>query len=180
MVFLSALREMQFLIEDDLSNIAKKPVSVMLHAVNSSVLRRTDLSGTNIDELNVQIQDFEYNPMLLENSTDLVKVGAETLNTHLFRSKCPVTGQPDWASIEIDYFGPLIKKENLLQYLVSFRNHQSFHESVIETIFVDILKYCQPNKLTVAGHFLRRGGLDINPIRTNDVIQDKKHLLFRQ
>lgn len=88
------------------------------------------------------------------------------LYSQLFRSLCPVTGQPDWASIYIHYKGQEIAEQSLLQYLVSFRNHQGFHEQCVEQIFTDIMQQCMPDELMVYARFLRRGGLDINPLRS--------------
>lgn len=91
----------------------------------------------------------------------------ETVVSHLFRSLCPVTGQPDWASVVIRYKGQSIQHENLLRYLLSFRKHQGFHEDCVEKIFSDVLKVCKPEKLSVYAAFTRRGGIEINPFRSN-------------
>ena len=96
------------------------------------------------------------------------KKSSETLYSNLFRSCCPVTSQPDWASIVISYTGHTIAKAELLSYLLSYRNHSGFHESCVSEIFHDIQKYCQPSKLTVQGFFTRRGGIDINPLRSSE------------
>ena len=94
--------------------------------------------------------------------------GDETLHTSLFRSVCPVTGQPDYATVIVRYRGPRIERGPLLAYLAGFRRHPGFHESCVERIFVDLLAACRPNKLAVEARFTRRGGLDINPFRTNE------------
>jgi len=91
----------------------------------------------------------------------------ETVYSNLFKSNCPVTGQPDWASLLIHYVGQKIIHENLFKYLISFRQHNDFHEHCVERIFMDISQYCQPEKLTVYARYTRRGGLDINPFRSN-------------
>lgn len=93
--------------------------------------------------------------------------GVVSLYTHLFRSICPVTAQPDWASVFIKYQGKKISEESLLSYLLSFRKHAGFHEDCVEKIYSDILEYCQPEKLSVSAAFTRRGGIDINPFRSN-------------
>jgi len=85
----------------------------------------------------------------------------------LLKSNCLVTGQPDWGSLKIDYSGPQINQEGLLQYIVSFRNHNEFHEHCVERIYLDIMNRCKPTQLTVYARYTRRGGLDINPIRAN-------------
>lgn len=105
---------------------------------------------------------------------------AETWHTHLFRSLCPVTGQPDWASLVVAYRGPAIAAESLLAYLVSYRSHAAFHEEVIEQVFLDIQQRCRPQQLSVSGHFLRRGGLDINPFRSTEAAAAPVRRLSRQ
>ena len=95
----------------------------------------------------------------------------ETLFSNLLKSNCLVTNQPDWGSIQISYKGKKINRESLLRYIVSFRNHNEFHEQCIERIFIDIMKYCQPEKLTVYGRYTRRGGLDINPYRSTENVK---------
>jgi 7-cyano-7-deazaguanine reductase len=91
----------------------------------------------------------------------------ESLHSRLFRSVCPVTGQPDYASVQIDYRGTRIDRSGLLSYLVSFRKHPGFHEHCVERIFVDIWRRCRPEALSVHARFTRRGGIDINPYRTS-------------
>lgn len=91
----------------------------------------------------------------------------EAVYTHLFRSLCPVTGQPDWASVLVRYRGRAIDRASLLRYLVSYRRHQAFHETTVEQIFLDLKERCQCERLMVGGYFLRRGGLDINPFRAD-------------
>jgi 7-cyano-7-deazaguanine reductase len=91
----------------------------------------------------------------------------ETLVSHLLKSNCLVTGQPDWGSVQIHYSGPQIDQESLLRYLIGFREHNEFHEQCVERIFTDILRHCRPNKLAVYARYTRRGGLDINPWRAN-------------
>jgi 7-cyano-7-deazaguanine reductase len=93
---------------------------------------------------------------------------SETLYSNLLKSNCLVTFQPDWGSVQIIYRGPQMIHESLLQYLVSFRNHNEFHEQCIERIFIDIMLKCQPSMLTVYGKYTRRGGVDINPIRSTE------------
>lgn len=92
---------------------------------------------------------------------------SESWITQLFRSVCPVTGQPDWGTVRVSYTGPCIDPAGLLGYLISYRQHAGFHENCVERIFVDISDRCRPTQLTVAARFTRRGGLDINPIRAS-------------
>ena len=91
----------------------------------------------------------------------------ECLTSQLLRSNCPVTGQPDWGSVQIRYFGPQIDQAGLLRYIVSFRNHNGFHEDCVERMFMDIRQRCRPHQLAVYARYTRRGGLDINPFRTS-------------
>lgn len=91
----------------------------------------------------------------------------ETLTSRLLKSNCPVTGQPDWGSVQIRYAGPQIDQAGLLRYIISFRNHNDFHEHCVERMFMDIWQRCRPAKLSVTARYTRRGGLDINPWRTS-------------
>ena len=92
---------------------------------------------------------------------------SEVLVSNLLKSNCLVTGQPDWGSVQIRYTGDQIEQGGLLRYLVSFRNHNEFHEQCVERIFMDIWTRCKPTRLTVFARYTRRGGLDINPFRTS-------------
>ncbi len=135
--------------------------------------------GRSLDELAPARFEYCYNPALLQPAPSREPV-SETWHTDLFRSLCPVTGQPDWASMRVSYTGRPILAESLLAYLVSFREHACFHEDAIERIFMDIQQRCQPARLTVSGHFLRRGGLDINPYRSNENPKAPQRRLLRQ
>ncbi|RLT98053.1 NADPH-dependent 7-cyano-7-deazaguanine reductase QueF [Ketobacter sp.] len=122
------------------------------------------LPGRCLDELDVEAHQFEVDASLLR-----VKAGhtSDVLHSHLLRSCCPVTGQPDWGSVLIEYEGPQICEEGLLQYLISFRNNQEFHEQCVERIFTDISRRCAPQRLAVYARYTRRGGIDINPYRSS-------------
>jgi 7-cyano-7-deazaguanine reductase len=100
-------------------------------------------------------------------SIDAGETVDETLHSHLLRSNCPVTGQPDWATVIIHYRGKPLSRAGLLGYLVSYRNHNDFHEQCVERIFHDIKQRCQPEALTVHARYTRRGGIDINPFRSD-------------
>lgn len=128
--------------------------------------RVQELEGLSLDRLDVACTDYQPAPQWLRTRTDETPV-TETLTSQLLRSNCPVTGQPDWGSIQIQYTGAPIDQEGLLRYIVSFRNHNGFHEHCVERIFQDIRQRCQPTHLTVYARYTRRGGLDINPLRTN-------------
>ena len=125
-----------------------------------------ELQGLDLDRLDVECSDYQPRPELLRADTDNPPV-SETLVSHLLKSNCLVTGQPDWGSVQIEYTGPAIDQERLLQYIVSFRNHNEFHEQCVERMFCDIWRQCQPIKLSVYARYTRRGGLDINPFRTS-------------
>jgi 7-cyano-7-deazaguanine reductase len=125
---------------------------------------RRNPSGDCIDSENIEKLYDTPRAALLEIDNKQVQ---ETLYTDLFRSCCPVTSQPDWASIVIEYKGNKIIRNKLLSYLLSYRNHSGFHESCVSEIFNDIAQYCNPNYLTVQGYFTRRGGIDINPLRSS-------------
>ena len=120
-----------------------------------------------LDEIDCEISDFELNASYLKLSEQCKHRVEEKLCSHLFRSLCPVTNQPDWASVFIHYQGHAFDQQGLLKYLLSFRNHGGFHEDCVEIIFCDIEKKLKPEKLTIAAYFTRRGGIDINPFRSN-------------
>jgi len=150
----------------DLSAAASAEVEVLLSEPSAKAHAVTDLEGVSIDALDVAIDD--YGPpkaaYLRAAADDVVE---ETLVSDLLRSNCPVTGQPDWGSVQIRYRGPRIEREGLLRYLVSFRNHNEFHEQCVERIFVDVTRHCAPQQLSVYARYTRRGGLDINPFRAS-------------
>lgn len=125
-----------------------------------------ELDGLNLDRLDIECTEYSPNPDLLRASFDEVQV-EEVLTSNLLKSNCLVTGQPDWGSIQIRYTGAPIEQEGLLQYLVSFRNHNEFHEQCVERIFMDLWRRCKPTRLAVYARYTRRGGLDINPLRTS-------------
>ncbi|RMX00135.1 NADPH-dependent 7-cyano-7-deazaguanine reductase QueF [Allofranklinella schreckenbergeri] len=125
-----------------------------------------ELDGLDLDRLDVECSDYHPRPELLHSDRSQAHV-SETLTSRLLKSNCPVTGQPDWASVQIAYHGHPIDQATLLQYIVSFRNHTGFHENCVERIFVDIWQRCQPVQLSVWARYTRRGGLDINPFRSS-------------
>lgn len=153
----------------DLSFAVQDSVEVDLYPAKSFAKKfplTDDFPGICIDDLSVIIDQYRVNPELLlcdDPSQNL----QETLHSHLLKTNCPVTGQPDWASIYIHYHGPRITPESLLKYLCSYRQETDFHEQCIERIFRDLLKHCHCEKLTIEARYVRRGGLDINPFRTN-------------
>ena len=125
-----------------------------------------ELDGLSLDRLEIECSHSLPAPELLRVVQGEAPVN-EVLVSNLLKSNCPVTGQPDWASVQIRYSGAPLDQERLLQYLVSFRNHNEFHEQCVERIFMDIWTRCQPTRLAVYARYTRRGGLDINPFRTS-------------
>lgn len=168
-------------LESDLSVAAQGPVMVRLlsmEALQQEGFSR--LSGRCIDDLDVSITDYHYQPDLLRLASNELNV-SESLHSHLLKSNCPVTGQPDWASVQIDYRGPALDQASLLRYLVSFRQHSDFHEQCVERIFVDLLRLLgEGAELTVYARYLRRGGLDINPWRSTQAGLPENLRLARQ
>jgi 7-cyano-7-deazaguanine reductase len=125
-----------------------------------------ELDGLNLDRLDLECAHYQPAPELLTAQLNEAPV-TETLTSQLLKSNCLVTGQPDWGSVRISYTGPQIDQAGLLQYIVSFRNHNEFHEQCVERIFMDIWRACKPSKLEVYARYTRRGGVDINPWRTS-------------
>jgi 7-cyano-7-deazaguanine reductase len=125
-----------------------------------------ELDGVLLDRLDVECTHYTPAPQLLSSAVDEQPV-SEVLVSHLLKSNCLVTGQPDWGSVQIEYSGPQIDQNGLLQYIVSFRNHNEFHEQCVERIYMDVWQHCKPIKLAVYARYTRRGGVDINPFRTS-------------
>ncbi|WP_448549303.1 NADPH-dependent 7-cyano-7-deazaguanine reductase QueF [Thalassotalea fusca] len=156
----------QTIMSRDLSQIAGQQSQVSLHPVDKfDAIETRQLPGECIDDIDVSIEHYDLKPELLKctESNDIID---EVLHSHLLKSNCLITNQPDWASVVIEYQGRAIDKASLLKYLISFRQHNEFHEQCVERIFADIMKICAPTKLTVYARYTRRGGLDINPFRS--------------
>ncbi|CCN37161.1 NADPH-dependent 7-cyano-7-deazaguanine reductase [Vibrio nigripulchritudo SO65] len=165
----------------DLSECAGEPVEVVINPVshydNQPIV---SLQGECIDDQDIKIESYEFDPELLRNASSDEMV-TETLVSNLLKSNCLITNQPDWGSVSIEYTGSRIDREALLRYLVSFREHNEFHEQCVERIFTDIQKYCAPTSLTVFARYTRRGGLDINPYRSTEQSKPDNNLrLARQ
>jgi 7-cyano-7-deazaguanine reductase len=152
-------------ISNDLSEKMGAKVHVHIERSNQEFIE-SRWPGRNIDHLDIEVNEYSYNPLLLKVESE--SIVQEELNSDLLKSNCLVTGQPDWGSIYINYEGPKIDASSLLKYLISFRLHKEFHEQCVERIFMDLNQYCRCKKLTVYARYLRRGGLDINPLRSND------------
>ncbi|WP_404417936.1 NADPH-dependent 7-cyano-7-deazaguanine reductase QueF [Marinospirillum sp.] len=149
--------------QQDLSQASGSQVAVVFFAVDAGLAPQS-LQGECLDDLDIDVNHYTPAPELL--TTQAHQQVEETLVSHLLKSNCPVTGQPDWASVQIHYRGPKLDREGLLAYLISYREKGDFHEHCVEEIFLDLLRACQPEQLTVYARYLRRGGLDINPWRS--------------
>ena len=165
----------------DLSACAGEKVKVDIHPVQAySQQPIVDMTGECIDNQDIVIDNYEFDAEYLQSSTSEEFV-EETLHSHLLKSNCLITNQPDWGSVEISYVGNKIDREKLLRYLISFRQHNEFHEQCVERIYTDIMKFCNPTSLTVFARYTRRGGLDINPFRSSHLIKPEHNLrLARQ
>lgn len=150
-------------LERDLAAAAGSPVEVSLLGVDDDDLMTHRLPGECLDELSITVEHYTPSPELLAADED--DIVSEDLHSHLLKSNCPVTGQPDWGSVWIRYRGPRIDRERLLAYLISYRQHQDFHEHCVEHLFVDLMARVKPESLLVMARYVRRGGLDISPWR---------------
>lgn len=159
-----SLEAVQALLVQDLSGCAGAPVSVTLFTLDQAPHQIAQLPGECIDSLDIEVDGYEFDETLLQGAAGR-EIVEETLHSHLLKSNCLVTSQPDWGSVVIHYRGPRLDREKLLRYLISFRQHNEFHEQCVERVFVDILRQCQPSALSVFARYTRRGGLDINPYR---------------
>ncbi|WP_293766743.1 NADPH-dependent 7-cyano-7-deazaguanine reductase QueF [uncultured Aquitalea sp.] len=168
-----SLAALEAMLAADLSQAAGGAVAVSValpQAFAAEAIR--ELDGDYIDDLDIDVSQYAPCPEALRADTgDIV---SETLCSNLLKSNCLVTGQPDWGSVQIRYTGPRIDRESLLRYLIGFRQHNEFHEQCVERIFSDLSRRCAPLRLTVYARYTRRGGLDINPWRSNadDAPQD--------
>lgn len=161
----------------DLSQAAAAPVSVRLLSLAQAeqLLSVCPVQAICIDDLDIDCQHYQPRPQLLRQSELPVK---QSLVSHLLKSNCPVTGQPDWASLVIDYRGGQLDLEALLAYVVSFRMHTDFHEQCVERIYQDLWSLGGMQELTVYARYLRRGGLDINPWRSShQPVADNRRLV---
>lgn len=167
-------------LQKDIETAAQGRVMVMIYAVQEcDILPIKNFEGQCIDDGDIAIDTYTVQPnFLITQNNNPVN---ETVYSNLLKSNCLVTGQPDWGSVLIEYTGQQINHEGLLKYIISFRNHNEFHEQCVERIFMDILTQCKPEKLTVHAHYTRRGGLDINPIRSTEKIMPAENFrLIRQ
>ncbi len=169
-------------VKNDLQQRLKTDVTVNISPLNSNLNASIEsFDGHCLDGLDIECDTYTVEPNYL-TSSGAITITEETLYSNLLKSNCLVTKQPDWGSVQIHYKGKQIAREGLLKYIISFRNHNEFHEQCIERIFIDILNHCHPELLTVYGRYTRRGGLDINPYRSTEkaVIDVKGYRLYRQ
>jgi 7-cyano-7-deazaguanine reductase len=164
----------------DLSDAAGKPVGVRIRSLaDISAQGVASLPGFCIDDLDVTIHSYDQpQPELLR--CDASRIVEQSLHSHLLKSNCPVTSQPDWGSVAVEYRGAELNPASFLAYIVSFRQHSDFHEQCVERIFLDLQRLLKPEKLTVYARYVRRGGLDINPYRSTEVISPDNCRLARQ
>jgi 7-cyano-7-deazaguanine reductase len=167
-------------LERDLSAAAGKPVGVCIRSLAEVESEGVaSLPGLCIDELDISVNSYEApRPELLR--CDDSRVVEESLHSHLLKSNCPVTSQPDWGSVAVEYRGSALDHASLLAYIVSFRQHSDFHEQCVERIFLDLQRLLKPEKLIVYARYVRRGGLDINPYRSTEAIKHENRRLARQ
>ena len=162
---LAGVDELVATLTRDLSAAAGAPVLVHVAPLSTRPQRPMGYpKGILLDGLEIDVDLYTPEPALLSADTSRAPV-TETLYSHLLKSNCLVTGQPDWAMLVVRYTGAPIYREGLLRYIISFRQHNEFHEQCVERVFVDILRQCQPSALSVFARYTRRGGLDINPYR---------------
>ncbi|OPB33094.1 NADPH-dependent 7-cyano-7-deazaguanine reductase QueF [Pseudomonas fluorescens] len=164
----------------DLSFAAGKPVNVRIRSLADIEAEGVmALPGVCIDDLDINVSSYEHpRPELLR--CDDSRVVEESVHSHLLKSNCPVTSQPDWGSVVVEYRGAALDHASLLEYIVSFRQHSDFHEQCVERIFLDLQRLLKPEKLTVYARYVRRGGLDINPYRSTENTQFLNVRLARQ
>ncbi|GIU33333.1 NADPH-dependent 7-cyano-7-deazaguanine reductase [Shewanella colwelliana] len=176
-----SVEQVQQTLAQDLTACAEGEVVVkILEPKQFGAQRVVELPGTCIDDLDIEVDNYAFTSDYLIDSTDDKSVVAETLSSNLLKSNCLITSQPDWGSVMIRYQGPKIDREKLLRYLISFRQHNEFHEQCVERIFVDLKQFCHCAKLTVYARYTRRGGLDINPYRSDFENPPESHRLAHQ
>jgi len=178
--FFSGISDVASVIRKDLSAAFGGAVELRLYSLADYGSKGLQgFSGVCLDDLDTRCAYYRPESSLLRVDNDLEQVN-EVLFSHLLKSNCPVTGQPDWASLQIAYRGQPINREGLLQYIVSFRDHQDFHENCVERIFCDIIERCQPHELSLYARYTRRGGLDINPFRSTASLRPAFSRMARQ
>ncbi|MGE4578493.1 MAG: NADPH-dependent 7-cyano-7-deazaguanine reductase QueF [Desulfuromonadales bacterium] len=164
----ASFAEVEQVLAEDLGRVAGAPVQVrLIGSERFGEERLFALPGRCIDGIDIAVSQYQLEAELLAGAADAEDVVEEELHSHLLKSNCLVTWQPDWASVLVRYRGGRIDPAALLRYLISFRQHNEFHEQCVERIFADLMRFCCPERLTVYARYTRRGGLDINPFRSN-------------
>jgi 7-cyano-7-deazaguanine reductase len=172
--------ELEKVLQQDLSACVGAAVEVHVRSLEEVTAEGVvNLPGTCIDGLEISVSSYAHpQPELLQ--CDAARKVSESLHSHLLRSNCPVTGQPDWGSVLVEYQGAQLDHASFLAYLVSFRQHADFHEQCVERIFLDLQRLLSPERLTVYARYVRRGGLDINPYRSTHPLVAANQRLARQ
>jgi len=171
---LKGLDEAQARMQEDLSKGFGGDIQVRFYDVMAYPLNQKGV-GENIDGLDIEVTEYTPNAALIKTLPERI---SEALNSHLLKSNCPVTNQPDWATLVVEYSGSKIDREALLKYVISFRGHDDFHEHCVEQIFCDLLAAGEFDSLTVSARYTRRGGLDINPTRSLAAIKNTDESLI--
>lgn len=178
----NSVSNVETIIKKDLQERVGSEVLITITPLNQLTSHNIErhFTGESLDDLDIDCDIYTVDPNLLVVTGDTIV--SELLHSDLLKSNCLVTNQPDWGSVQISYTGKKINREGLLKYIVSFRNHNEFHEQCIERIFMDIMTFCKPSELTIYGRYTRRGGLDINPVRsTKPLMMGQNNLrLIRQ
>jgi 7-cyano-7-deazaguanine reductase len=172
--------QLQAVLAKDLSAAAGKVVGVRIRSLDDVQADGVaKLPGVCIDDLDISVSQYEHpQPELLR--CDAERIVEESVHSHLLKSNCPVTSQPDWGTVVVSYQGAALDHASLLAYLVSFRQHSDFHEQCVERIFLDLQRLLKPQSLTVYARYVRRGGLDINPYRSTEALDVSNVRLVRQ
>ena len=177
-----SIEQVKSVIVDDLSRCSGSPVQLELTPIAEYTPSCfSNPTGSDLDQLDIEVDQYHTDASLLQLSIDEGRTDEpieESVFSHLLRSNCPITGQPDWGSIQISYTGQKIDHASLLRYIISYRVHSGYHEQVTEQVFTDITARCNPQTLTVQTWFVRRGGLDINCLRTTNEAEKSKHQLL--
>jgi len=168
---------LQAVVKNDLETHVGASVKVNIHLLDKKPETIVLLTGHCIDDLDIECSVYTVDPTFLITENETTE---EVLYSHLLKSNCLVTNQPDWGSVQIAYKGKKINYAGLLRYIVSFRHHNEFAEHCVERIFMDVMQRCQPQELTVIGRYTRRGGLDINPYRSTQPLAFENGRLSRQ
>lgn len=168
--------EVKKIVTSDLEKVVQATVQVQLFPLPIQ-MKIKEFEGTCLDSLDLEIDTYKVQPDFLKTTPTHTE---ETLFSHLLKSDCLATGQPDWGTLLVRYAGPKIDPEGLLRYIISYRNHQGFAEHCVEQIYFDILNKCKPTQLTVYARYTKRGGLDINPFRSNFEAAYPNERLVRQ